>query len=477
MSIKTYIINNISIYFEFICIVLITYIFTYSIQSSFAESSESLMNNSKIEINNRTNLNVASETEVFNNTLIVTLKTPNTFNLFNTSFYQNEFFKDKIENIESLSNIGAIIITVKNQNDIQQLKAQLEKDPLVKGVIVDRLLDGFLPPKSDLLQPPVLQQTPTGINRIGAEPISPSAVINADVAVLDSGVDANHPDLNVLADKQVYFRGTGPEDNCEHGTHVAGIIGAKHNSFGVVGVAPGVNIWNVKVMELSPTSGICQPSWSSLLRGLNYIADNADSIDVANLSWNYVCRGNCLIDPYFTEIVQLETYLDRVIDKGVTLVVSAGNDGINAERVVPSLFQSVITTSALTDTDGKCGGVGSLSKGWGELQEKYNDDTLADFSNFGAVVDIAAPGVDILSTLPGGKYGEMSGTSMAAPHVSGGVAIIKSNHPDYPVSIIRNMLLETGSNQFIECNGKGYGYFQDDNDPHNEPLLYIKNLK
>jgi subtilisin family serine protease len=476
MSVKTYLINNSSICLEFICIFVITSIITYSIQLSFAESSESTMDNSEIEINNRTNLNVASETEVLNNTLIVTLKTPNTFNLFNTSFFQNEFFIDKIENIESLSNIDAIIVTIKNQNDIQQLKTQLEKDPLVKGVIIDRLLDGFLPPKPDILQPPVLQQIPTGINRIGAEPTSPSTVINANVAVLDSGIDANHPDLNVLADRQVYFRGTGPEDNCEHGTHVAGIIGAKHNSFGVVGVAPGVNIWNVKVMELSSSSGICQPSWTSLLRGLNYIADNADSIDVANLSWNYVCGGNCLIDPYFTEIVQLETYLDRVIDNGVTLVVSAGNDGISAERVVPSLFQSVITTSALTDTDGKCGGIGPLSKGWGDLQEKYKDDTLADFSNFGAVIDIAAPGVDILSTLPGGNYGEMSGTSMAAPHVTGGVAIIKSNHSDYPVSIIRNMLLETGSNQFIDCNGKGYGYFHDDNDPHNEPLLYIKNL-
>jgi hypothetical protein len=475
MSVKTYVINNRSIFLEFIYIFIITFVITYSIQLSFAESSESLPNTSQIEINNKTNLNVASETEFLNNTLIVTLKTPNTFNLFNTSFYQNEFFKDKIENIESLSSIGAVIITIKNQNDIQQLKTQLEKDPLVKGVIIDRLIDGFLPPKSNLLHLPVLQQTPNGINRIGAEPIFPSTVINADVAVLDSGIDANHPDLNVLADRQVYFRGTGPEDNCEHGTHVAGIIGAKHNSFGVVGVAPGVNIWNVKVMELSP-SGICQPSWTSLLRGLNYTADNADSIDVANLSWNYVCGGNCLIDPYFTEIVQLETYLDRVIDNGVTFVVSAGNDGINAERVVPSLFQSVITTSALTDTDGKCGGIGHLSKGWGELQEKYKDDTLADFSNFGAVIDIAAPGVDILSTLPGGNYGEMSGTSMAAPHVTGGIAIIKSNHPDYPISIIRNMLLETGSNQFIGCNGKGYGYFQDDNDPHNEPLLYIKNL-
>jgi subtilisin family serine protease len=442
---------------------------------SFAESSEVQINNSKIGINNKTNLNGVSETETFNNTLIVALKTPNTFNLFNSTFYQNEFFIDKVENIESLSSIGAVIITVKNQNDIQQLKTQLEKDPLVKSVIIDRLLDGFLPTTPVIFPFPVLQQTPTGINRIGAEPTSSSSIINADVAVLDSGIDANHPDLNVLINKQVYFRGTGPEDNCEHGTHVAGIIGAKNNGFGVVGVAPGVNLWNVKVMELS-SSGICQPSWTSLFRGLNYTAGNADSIDVANLSWNYVCRNSCLTDPYLSEIVQLDTYLDRVIDNGITIVVSAGNDGINAERVVPSLFQSVITTSALTDTDGKCGGIGPLSKGWGELQEKYKDDTLADFSNVGTVIDISAPGVDILSTLPGGNYGEMSGTSMAAPHVTGGVAIIKSNHPDYPVSLIRNMLLETSSNPFIECNGKGYGYFYDDNDSNNEPLLYVKNL-
>jgi subtilisin family serine protease len=108
------------------------------------------------------------------------------------------------------------------------------------------------------------------------------------------------------------------------------------------------------------------------------------------------------------------------------------------------------------------------------LQEKYKDDSLADFSNFGTIIDISAAGVDISSTLPGGNYGEMNGMSMAAPHVAGDIPIIKSNHPDYPLSTIRNILLETGSNQFIECNGRGYGYFQDDNDSHNEPLLYIK---
>ena len=117
-----------------------------------------------------------------------------------------------------------------------------------------------------------------------------------------------------------------------------------------------------------------------------------------------------------------------------------------------------------------------MSKEWGDTNEKYRDDTLADFSNFGTIIDIAAPGVDILSTLPGGLYGEMSGTSMPAPHVTGGVALITSTHPEYSPSIIRNVILETSPSPSIECNGQGYGYFSDDKDSINEPLLYVKNF-
>lgn len=469
--------NRNHIYWSIFFILIIISLVTYTTQLSFAQDTKSLLNRNGIEVNNKTSTNAEHETEFLNNTLIVALRTPSTFDLFNTSLYQNTLFEDKIENIQNLSSIGAVIITIKNHDYIQQLKADLEKNPLVEGVIINRLLDGFLPPPVTIFPLVNLQKVPTGIDRIDAEPTSITtgsrSVINANVAVLDSGIDANHPDLNVA--HQVYFRGTGPEDNCDHGTHVAGIIGAKDNLFGVVGVAPGVNLWNVKIMELSP-SGICQPSWWSLINGLNYVAANSDSIDVANLSWNYNCGDNCFTDPYLNDIRNLELYIERVIEKGIIIVVSAGNDRINTDRVVPSFFQSVITTSALTDSDGKCGGIGPLSKGWGTMGEKYRDDTLADFSNYGTAVDIAAPGVDILSTLPGRNYGEMSGTSMAAPHVTGSLALIKSNHPDYPVSIIRNMLLESGSNQFIECNKEGYGYFNDDNDPSNEPLLYIKNL-
>ena len=470
-----HLLNRNHIYWSIFFLSIITYLVTLTAPLTFAQDAKSLLTRDGIEVNNNNSINAEQETKFLNNTLIVALRTPSTFDLFNTSLSQNILFEDKIKNIQNLSSIGAVIITIKNHEYIQQLKADLEKNPLVEGVIIDRLLDGFLPPHVTIFPQVNSQKIPTGIDRIDAEPTSITTgsrpAINANVAVLDSGIDAHHPDLNV--GHQVYFRGTGPEDNCDHGTHVAGIIGAKDNLFGVVGVAAGVNLWNVKIMELS-SSGICQPSWNSLINGLNYVA--ANSIDVANLSWNYNCGNNCFTDPYINEIKNLELYIERVIEKGIIVVVSAGNDKINTDRVVPSFFQSVITTSALTDTDGKCGGIGPHSKGWGTIGEKYRDDTLADFSNYGTAVDIAAPGVDILSTLPGGNYGEMSGTSMAAPHVTGSIAIIKSNHHDYPVSIIRNMLLESGSNQFIECNGKGYGYFTDDNDPSNEPVLYIKNL-
>jgi subtilisin family serine protease len=318
------------------------------------------------------------------------------------------------------------------------------------------------------------QQIPTGIDRIDAEPtsLSPSS-IDIDVAILDSGVDVNHPDLNVLEDRQVNFVGTDPSDNCGHGTHVAGIIGAKDNNFGVIGVAPNAKIWNIKVMEKNNVTGNCEVDYDAVIDGLKYLLNNSDTIDVANLSISFQCVDFCNT----SEVMEIENLINQIIARGVVVVVSAANDGINARQIVPAMLQMPITVSAISDTDGKCGGLGPISEPWELTGERMQDDTFASMSNYGTVIDIAAPGVDINSTLPGATYGKMSGTSFATPHVTGTVALIIANQSDIIPSNVRNMLLEFGSNQSVECDGQGYGYFINDQDPYPEPLLYAKKFK
>jgi subtilisin family serine protease len=120
------------------------------------------------------------------------------------------------------------------------------------------------------------------------------------------------------------------------------------------------------------------------------------------------------------------------------------------------------------DSDGKCGGNGPET-GYGK------DDALASFSNYGSVVDIAAPGTKIYSTYKGNTFATMSGTSMASPHVAGAAALYLSNNPDASPLNVKNALMSQGSNSNTSCDGNGYGYFSGDKDSIREPLLYVRN--
>ncbi len=123
--------------------------------------------------------------------------------------------------------------------------------------------------------------------------------------------------------------------------------------------------------------------------------------------------GNC---GYTTKDLMHQA-ICRLVDSGVTVVAAAGNNSFNASKLKPASYNEVITVSALADTDGKPGGLGGpLCYSWASYDV---DDTFADFSNYGHDVDLIAPGKCIFSTLPGNRYGYISGTSMAAPHVTG----------------------------------------------------------
>ena len=302
------------------------------------------------------------------------------------------------------------------------------------------------------------QATPTGIDRANAE-VSATAMINGldervnvDVAVIDTGVDLDHADLNVYtAGAKNCSTGKSAEDGNGHGTHVAGTIGALDNTAGVVGIAPGARIWPVRVLN-NQGSG----TWSGIVCGIDYVTAHADEIEVANMSLGGTGTddrncGNSNNDSMHKAIC-------GAVAAGVTFVVAAGNETDDSANHVPAAYDEVITVSALADFNGLPGG------GAAATCRADQDDTLADFSNYGADVDIIAPGVCINSTWKGGGYNTISGTSMASPHVAGGAALYAANNPAASPSQVKSALQAAGTTDWN--NG-------DDRDSTKERLLEV----
>jgi subtilisin len=328
----------------------------------------------------------------------------------------------------------------------QQVIDVLAKDPRVAYIEQDQRVKAF-------------QTLPTGINRVDAD-LSPTqsgdgrGSIDADIAILDTGIDLSHPDLNIYVQKTFVSGTSSANDDNGHGTHVAGIAAAKDNGYGVVGVAPGARLWAIKVID-STGSGFI----STLISGIDYIAKYSSQVDVANLSLGCECKSSAL-----------DTAINNAVASGITFVVAAGNDHIDASTLSPANNPNVIAVSAIADSDGKCGGRGpSTSYG--------HDDSFASFSNYGSTVDMAAPGVHILSTYKGSSYAYMTGTSMAASHVTGAAALYKGTaDPSASPSAVKSALINQGSNISTVCDGNGHGYFTGDPDSYHEPLLYARDL-
>ncbi|HLD08890.1 MAG TPA: S8 family serine peptidase, partial [Methylophilaceae bacterium] len=265
-------------------------------------------------------------------------------------------------------------------------------DPRVAFVSEDRLVSI------------VAQTLPTGVNRVDADVAHTSGNTGAGVhvAVIDTGIDLKHPDLqaNIVGGKNC-STGKSYADGNGHGTHVAGTIAALNNTIGVIGMAPEAKLWSVRVLN-NAGSG----SWSSVICGIDFVTSkapaNGGSITVANMSLGG--GGSSDNDCGNTNGDALHKAICKSRDAGVTYVVAAGNSGVDAGQSVPSAYDdAVITVSALADSDGMPGGLGAATS-YGA------DDTFATFSNYGSVVDIGAPGVKILSTWKGGGYATISGT-------------------------------------------------------------------
>jgi subtilisin len=304
------------------------------------------------------------------------------------------------------------------------------------------------------------QAVPTGIQRIFASGNTNLKIdgaddwrVDVDVAVIDTGIDWEHPDLNVVGGINCAsgnpFRakcsGNGDDDHY-HGTHVAGTIGAIDNGNGVVGVAPGARLWAVKVLN---SQGSGYTSW--IIAGIDWVAARADTIEVANMSLGGSGYNQAEYDA-----------IQGAVNKGVAFAVAAGNSDADARNYSPAAFDNVLTVSALADFDGLPGYLGSPTC------RTDQDDTLADFSNWGPAVDIAAPGVCILSTYPieQGAYGTISGTSMASPHAAGALALLASSNKPTNATGVYNL--------YSQLKGEGnYNWTDDSGDGIKEPLLDV----
>ncbi|HLN78989.1 MAG TPA: S8 family serine peptidase [Nocardioidaceae bacterium] len=303
------------------------------------------------------------------------------------------------------------------------------------------------------------QTTPTGINRANAD-ASPTAKINGadervdvDVAVIDTGVDLTHPDINVYSAgaKNCSIGAINANDLNGHGSHVSGTIGALDNGTGVVGMAPGARIWPVKVLT-DAGSGLN----SDVICGIDYVTAHADQIEVANMSLggSGTDDGNC----GKTDGDAMHAAICKAVGAGITFVVAAGNDSADAATFTPAAYDEVITVSALADFNGLPGG-GAASTCRSDV-----DDTFADFSNYGSDVDIIAPGVCIYSTSKLGGYATLSGTSMASPHVAGGAALFAATHPGATPAQVKAALQNAGSTNWNNA---------DDHDSTKERLLDV----
>ncbi|HEY0735068.1 MAG TPA: S8 family serine peptidase, partial [Herpetosiphonaceae bacterium] len=249
-----------------------------------------------------------------------------------------------------------------------------------------------------------------------------------DVAIIDTGIQTNHPDLNVVGGRNC-STGSSYADGHGHGTHVAGTVAAKDDTNGVVGVAPGARLWAVRVLNNSGSG-----TTSSVICGIDWVTANAGTIEVANMSLggsgtDSNCGGS---DIYHNAIC-------ASVNAGVTYAVAAGNSAANANSFRPATYNEVITVSALADFNGEPGG-GAAATCRADV-----DDTFADFSNYGADVDIIAPGVCILSTWKGSGYNTISGTSMASPHVAGAAALYKANNPGATPAQVKTAIQNAGN--------------------------------
>lgn len=271
---------------------------------------------------------------------------------------------------------------------------------------------------------------------------------NVLVGVLDSGIDPTHPDLqsNIdVADSVNCTAGGRPDQaaggwyptTSDHGTHVAGTIAAARNGAGIVGVAPNVRLASVKVVNddgfIYPEYAVCGFMWAAQ-RGMD-VTNNSYYID----PFEFWCDDQ-------PDQAAVREAVARAVNwssaKGVVSAAAAGNSGLDltVNTRDEGSPDDAATPTPRTINQG-CKDIPAQVPGVVTVASLTKDGQLSYFSNRGlGEIDVAAPGSRILSTIPGGKYGLKSGTSMASPHVAGVLALMKSAHPELsPAQLVQKL--------------------------------------
>ncbi|MGG0419796.1 S8 family peptidase [Priestia aryabhattai] len=237
------------------------------------------------------------------------------------------------------------------------------------------------------------------------------------IAILDSGIDINHSDLNIKDTISFIPNSSSSTDETGHGTHVAGIIGAQDNKIGITGISPDADLYGLKVLNNSNIG-----KNSSLLSAIEWSIDS--DVDIIHMSFS---------SKKFSEAVS--TAIKTAYKKNIVMVASAGNEGLYLKESItyPGAYDEVIA-------------VGSV--------DSKNKRSM--FSSVGKQLEIMALGEKVYSTEPNNKYGERDGTSMAAPYVTGVCALLKEKYNDISNKEIRNQLRKTAiplGDKFLYGNG------------------------
>jgi subtilisin family serine protease len=292
----------------------------------------------------------------------------------------------KVKHLPSI-NSSVVYLSPKAEKELRKKAEVLRID---EDLIITAVVKGGNGKGKTKVQP--LEELTWGIDRINADwawPISRGATIKA--AILDTGIDLDHPDLldNIKGSVNLIKPKKSADDDNGHGTHVAGIIAASDNDIGVIGTGPEIHLYVVKVLDKKGKGWL-----SDLVEGLEWCIQN--EVQVVNLS-----VGSPVDNQSFYEAIV------NAYGAGITLVAAAGNNGESGGSIdYPAKYPETIAVSAV---DWFC--------------------QFALFSSFGPEIDISAPGVDIKSTYMRGSYMILSGTSMAAAHVTGVVALTLTTSP------------------------------------------------
>ena len=327
---------------------------------------------------------------------------------------------------------AAVAVRVPNERALQALEA----DPEVTSIVRNRRMSAHQAAQGK----PAggggqsTEVMPAGVTRVGVPFPSLSDGAGVGVAILDTGIDLGHQDLTGTVNAFTAF-GSSCQDDAGHGTHVAGIVGARDNAIDVVGVAPAAKLFCVKVLDQSGNG-----SDATVMAGLDWVlqwhASVSPAIRVVNMSLGR--PGTVDDNPALRDLIAA---LDAA---GVVTVVSAGNDAsTDVAAQIPAAYPQVVSVASTT----AIGGTNQCR----QLARPIGADTASYFTTDGRNVAVSAPGEDqedvsracliksvgILSTRLGGGVTRMSGTSMAAPHVAGIAARLFQQHPSYTPADVR----------------------------------------